>query len=666
MIWILAASMIVVIGIVAVILLPPLFGDRQPQSEYELAVNTYGDYAGEVETHNPETEAADYVSGVIICERDMAVNAVKEFLLQFPMISSDFFNSIYSVEISEGQQIFFNIPTIHGQELDDGRFSIGWEYDEHGRWQEIITTRRQFQLGWVGGEAIEYNWGNWVPWEPILTYEVPEVYIRRFRDSWERTGFYDRYGNRITGVDWIFYDHLYATGFSLWDFDNSGIPWILVEYWGNYEGSGDGGTPTSLFRFIDGEFRRVSQELRWGDRITYSWPSGFEPEYFFDTDGRLVMSTSGVDAIWYDHITFNGATAIFSSIAMSGFYWDGDEYRSGWRNYITGETNIPGRDTWRDRDPDTPRYIPGMEGIPLTRIEPLAELQVSVTAYIRQRTQRGYTGAAGTPDAQDVPATADAQPPVDGRQVAEEFLMRFPSIFMDRMPTTGWGLEEGRFYIGSEMINGEWRQIVSYEVPDIYFCNLTWGYYDRYGNRIAYDVPWLVRGRHAFGFRLFDFDNSGIPDILILSSTGEHEWYGYLPHTLYRFIDGAYRRIYTSDRGERTSFFPYSDFFFDPEGNLIGNTYIPMPAMGGMPAVFYRVEFDGYWASFTPLYRQRNVIYNYNYAVTVWKNYVTGEDYIAVDDPEVARWRDALTPVPRLTALEDAITDSILWRRSVG
>ena len=188
----------------------------------------------------------------------------------------------------------------------------------------------------------------------------------------------------ITNAPWML-GNLYATGFSLWDFGNNGIPWILVYYWGDYEGTGDGGTPTSLFRFIDGQFIRVSMECRWGSGITYGWPSGFEPEYFFDIVGNLVMSTQGVDFTSYYYVSFNNAVASHNRIAITGFYWDGQGYTIVWNNYITGETNIPRTTTHWDRDPNTPRYIPGMPDNVLTPIEPLTELQDRITASINRR-----------------------------------------------------------------------------------------------------------------------------------------------------------------------------------------------------------------------------------------------------------------------------------------
>jgi hypothetical protein len=243
-------------------------------------------------------------------------------------------------------------------------------------------------------------------WQNIVTYEIPDIFF-----NWDNIGYFDRYGNRITDVPWISME-LYATGFSLWDYDHDGIPVILVYYWGNYFGTGDGGTPTVMFRFIDGEYRRVLSIPRWGQDLgfRYRWPSGFHPRYYFDGAGNIVMGTSGIDGDWYDYVIFEGNVATFNHIAITNSYWDEETARSvmTWHNFITGETNIPAdfvysRDSFCDcgfiwppgdfdcsfwhTDHDAQRYLPGMD-IPITRIEPLTELKESITANARLRLTR--------------------------------------------------------------------------------------------------------------------------------------------------------------------------------------------------------------------------------------------------------------------------------------
>jgi len=313
---------------------------------------------------------------------DEVQEAIENFLMQFPMMFANPYNGIFGGNILEGEQRFFGIPRQYGFELDDGRFNLGWDSASQ---QEIITNVRRFHIGYEFGERITHTWENRT-WEsgsqyPIFTYDMPDIFFRQFED-WERTGFYDRDGNRIVDANWMFWDSLYATGFSLWDFDRNGIPVIFVYYLGHYEGSGDGGTPTSMFRFIDGEYRRVTRtNAQWGG--AYSWSSGFTPQYYFDANGNLIINSSGVDSFWYDQFVFDNEnnTVTIAELVFSTHTWDGYNLTSTWENLMTGATNISMEGYIIN---NTSQYIPGTN-IALTRIYPLTELQEEIVASIIQR-----------------------------------------------------------------------------------------------------------------------------------------------------------------------------------------------------------------------------------------------------------------------------------------
>ena len=123
-----------------------------------------------------------------------------------------------------------------------------------------------------------------------------------------------------------------------------------------------------------------------------------------------------------------------------------------------------------------------------------------------------------------------------GRQVAEEFLEQFESIFAHHL----WIDEEGIFW---------------------------WGYsdlwIDRFGNEVAADeVPFILEqwgNSIAFSFMLYDLDLDGIPEIIItfIQSTTHRDFF-------FKFIDGQYREI-TSDI---SSF----RFFYNQYGNLLSLT----------------------------------------------------------------------------------------------
>ena len=266
-------------------------------------------------------------------------------------------------------------------------------------------------------------------WQEIITYEVPDFYFREDPNNWENSGFYDRHGNRIT-APWILDDWVYATGFSLWNLSNTGIPDILVYYWGNYVGSGDGGTPASLFRFIDGEYRRVARISSWNGE-TFYWMSG-EFRYYHDALGNLIKHFPpfvDLSASYY-YLTFANNIMELDRIALLDQYFDGLDMHHFWANFITGETNIPLEDfpvyhAWEGLSPSSPSYfIPGTnpvysgwEGLspsphfipgtnmPLTRIMPLTDLRSEITAVVTQRILDGDIPATDTDDDPTTPPT---------------------------------------------------------------------------------------------------------------------------------------------------------------------------------------------------------------------------------------------------------------------
>lgn len=222
---------------------------------------------------------------------------------------------------------------------------------------------------------------NYRDWEP-------DVFLQVISGFSERTGFYDRYGN-IIDAPWLLNYALYASGFSLWDFDNTGIPDIKIYYAdGHLEGSGDGGTPASLFRFINGEYRRVYSPVAWSDGLNPSWPSGFSPTYFRDNDGNLIFYTTYTDSMSFYYINFDGSVAIFEPIASTepiGF--QGENWVWGWNNRITGQQGIPlGNEFSEWGNVSGIRSIPGMN-VSLTQIDPLNSLQEELTTSVSRRLQ---------------------------------------------------------------------------------------------------------------------------------------------------------------------------------------------------------------------------------------------------------------------------------------
>ena len=126
-----------------------------------------------------------------------------------------------------------------------------------------------------------------------------------------------------------------------------------------------------------------------------------------------------------------------------------------------------------------------------------------------------------------------------GRQVAEEFLSQFDSLFLPDGVYI-WDAEYGPFYYS-------WGED---------------GIYDRYSNRIPDDAPFIkATGIGTFiaaSFELYDLNYNGIPDIVIIYILDTHQI-----SSLYRFIDGEYVAI-----GKAVQF----RFFYDHHGRMVADT----------------------------------------------------------------------------------------------
>ncbi|MCL2377393.1 MAG: hypothetical protein FWC76_08390 [Defluviitaleaceae bacterium] len=161
-----------------------------------------------------------------------------------------------------------------------------------------------------------------------------------------------------------------------------------------------------------------------------------------------------------------------------------------------------------------------------------------------------------------------------GKQAAIDFLSDFPSIFQ------GLGLRDsntGGFYAWTQDGLVEISTLSPSDVPLVFQSGLrhkdvpsdwysdSWGiffgnsFYSADGSLIT-DVPFIREasnpyfGTIAESFTLFDFDGSGIPDIVIefvgrgvnFTSIVDGQGWGMAfhgPFVLYRFIDGAYREV---------------------------------------------------------------------------------------------------------------------------
>ena len=191
------------------------------------------------------------------------------------------------------------------------------------------------------------------------------------------------------------------------------------------------------------------------------------------------------------------------------------------------------------------------------------------------------------------PATAVEGISPHGRQAAEELLSRYLTIF--QMPYIGWrDADTGNLYANIDVFNdGPAVPLAESGASPLVFFGGTsieselWGgeivrgfyfdgtAFDRNGNIIA-DTPFImdfayggIAVIHAVFFSLYDFDNDGIPEILIGFQRVFHgvTWgHAYTYYKFYRFVDGAYRMEGLVPIGR------YHQFLRDSQGNILIST----------------------------------------------------------------------------------------------
>ena len=257
----------------------------------------------------------------------------EDFLMQFPSIFMDSHDIGWSrpYEVAN-KRIYFPFPRQHGRETEDGRFRV-WD---GGLMQSVYTDSRLFHIGYQFGETYTAQNGRTaVRREPILTENIPDIFFREFEVAWydsHRHGFYDGSLRRIESADWMLHGQQYATSFVLWDFDQSGIPAIEIQYWGSWVGVWPTSPNNSLFVFDGYEYRRVvisgnEQTRAWREkyhRDMYEWlyvnnlwaNMILDHLAFLDPDGNLIFMPQVFDqeSVGYYYVLFEGNTVEFQQI----------------------------------------------------------------------------------------------------------------------------------------------------------------------------------------------------------------------------------------------------------------------------------------------------------------------------------------------------------------
>ncbi|MCL2566003.1 MAG: hypothetical protein FWE24_09385 [Defluviitaleaceae bacterium] len=161
------------------------------------------------------------------------------------------------------------------------------------------------------------------------------------------------------------------------------------------------------------------------------------------------------------------------------------------------------------------------------------------------------TQVYASPQVQPAPeAAGNPQQAMDfGLHAAEEFLIGYVSLFSLGVYEDGMFFSWSDYWDYSVLLNDTPLVYVKSGVSTNWYNGTA---YDRYGNIILDDAPFLRNGLIARDFTLYDIDSNGIPEIFIFYTA---ETWG--SAVLYRFVDGAYQgtliawqpRFYTDEDG---------------------------------------------------------------------------------------------------------------------
>jgi len=257
--------------------------------------------------------------------------------------------------LSQMTTIFTGVPReekdwIDGELVPTGQFILGWDAET----QQLLTTE-----------------------------EVPEIYFAAICMG----AFVDRDGNQILDAPWMYVLRTgdwaslhYAGHFRLFDFDDSGMPVIFVHFNQTFDGGYAGFY--RIFRYVDGEYRMLEMKaFENGEETPHPW-IGSSHLLFRDNNDRIITFIDsdyhGIQK--YENLILTDEHAELHLItAMDWEDWD------AWQQHH-----------WRDWTHDIPYgwmyHNPTIFGtdIPLTLVEPLHELQESITTAI-VTTKKGAT-----------------------------------------------------------------------------------------------------------------------------------------------------------------------------------------------------------------------------------------------------------------------------------
>ena len=214
-----------------------------------------------------------------------------------------------------------------------------------------------------------------------------------------------------------------------------------------------------------------------------------------------------------------------------------------------------------------------------------------------------------------------------GRQVAEDFLAQFLSIFSfgDR----SLGPDSGAL-VYSYLDSGV-------HPPDTFVF-----YYDREGNPL-YDEVFLHNGAFAWEFGLYDFDNNGIPTITVRFGFPEH---GGGFSFLFRNINGEFVQM-------DSPIAIFNQAFWTEDGRKV---WFRDDEYSGLNVGYFFAEFVGNQV----VVEEIDITSPWDYQDEWWQFHGMGLDFMI--NPTIFDTDIALTRIPRMIALQNEITANIMKR----
>jgi len=210
----------------------------------------------------------------------------------------------------------------------------------------------------------------------ITTDEIPDISLSLTEEGY--SAFFDNQGNIITDEPWVYpYSLHYANYFKLFDFDNDGIPEILMHFQQTFEGCYGGFY--RIFKYIDGAYRMLEMAaFANGEQLT--WINfGSVHNLFVDEDGRIItLIDSEMTGFEYTHLIFANNRVEFHHITMPEYTWE--EWRE--HHWMVWEETVNGYEmtnSWVFHN----TAIFGTD-IAIKPLQPFTELGAAILEYLEK------------------------------------------------------------------------------------------------------------------------------------------------------------------------------------------------------------------------------------------------------------------------------------------